>query len=107
MKISILIGLIFMWSNAIANPFFKSLDNFTTAELYIITALNAAYVGGTVAFRGGRIIDLLTDKHLVCDFGIYSAVTRITKVIQDKMTEKYFFYEDVPSPSEQNNHSFV
>lgn len=69
------------------NPLFGSLDTFTTGELYVLTALNAAYVGGTIAMRAGRSLDLLTNKQLVADFGIYSASKKLSKIIKDKVNQ--------------------
>ena len=65
------------------NPFFGSLDSFTSAELYILTTLNAAYVGGTIAYRLGRTLDYITDKQLVADLGLFSAI----KWCHKKMTQ--------------------
>jgi hypothetical protein len=64
------------------NPIFATVRLLSKPELIILTTGNGAFVGGTIAHRIGKTLDMVTGGTLVADFGLYSGYRYIRRQIK-------------------------
>jgi MFS family permease len=65
-------------------PVFASIEELSKFEILIFTILSFASLGRTAGFRGGRILDLITNNVLVSDFGLFRLCKHVDREQPDE-----------------------